>query len=46
MSSKASSQQQQKAIQEVLRRPPSHWVGDGFKVFPGKLRNHAVILYY
>jgi hypothetical protein len=32
----SSSSHQQKAIQEVLRRPPSHWVGDGFKVFPGE----------
>lgn len=24
----------QKSIKEICRKPPSHWVGDGFKVFP------------
>ncbi len=24
----------QKTIKEICRRPPAHWVGDGFKVFP------------
>ncbi len=23
-----------KSIKEICRKPPSHWVGDGFKVFP------------
>ncbi len=25
----------QKTIKEICRKPPSHWVGDGFHVFPG-----------
>mmetsp|Transcript_386 Transcript_386/g.486 ORF Transcript_386/g.486 Transcript_386/m.486 type:complete len:305 (+) Transcript_386:198-1112(+) len=24
----------QKSVKEICRRPPAHWVGDGFKVFP------------
>lgn len=24
----------QKTIKEICRKPPSHWVGDGFKVYP------------
>jgi len=24
----------QKTIKEICRRPPAHWVGDGFHVFP------------
>lgn len=31
MSTKAAAQ---KTIKEICRKPPSHWVGDGFHVFP------------
>lgn len=24
----------QKAIKEICRKPPQHWVGDGFHVYP------------
>jgi len=29
-----SSSSIQKTIKEICRKPPSHWVGDGFNVFP------------
>ena len=27
----------QKTVKEIFRKPRPHWVGDGFKVFPGEL---------
>lgn len=31
---KAHMSSSSKSIKEVLRKPPAHWVGDGFNVFP------------
>ena len=27
----------QKTVREICRKPPKHWVGNGFHVYPGKL---------
>lgn len=33
-SSALNSNMAQKSIKEICRKPPAHWVGDGFNVFP------------
>ena len=35
----------QKTVREICRKPPKHWVGNGFHVYPGKYWSFRIYSY-